>query len=109
MSLFSTLLVSLHRTLLYIAIKVSQFESETLHIPHAVCFFTKNAGPDHAFRQAFLFHIALLHAFFTIPMMDMVVGPRQSSLTRGLLRYGGLYLLLLSTFWATIVLNRHFA
>ena len=90
MSLFQTILSHLEAAIFYIAIIVSHLEAEILHIPPSLRFFTVGAEPDQLFRQAVLFLVAPLHAFVTLPLMD-VVGRRYNSqpTCRGLVQCGG--------------------
>jgi hypothetical protein len=107
MSLIQTFLSQLEEVMLYVAVTVSHFEAEILHIPPSLRFFTVGAEPDQLFRQAFLFLIAPFHAFVSIPLGDLI-GGRYDSQTRshGLLRYGGWYLQFLVTFWMAILIVR---
>ncbi|KAF2190369.1 hypothetical protein K469DRAFT_721215 [Zopfia rhizophila CBS 207.26] len=58
MSLVQTFLSQREAAMLYIAVMVSHFEAEILHIPPSLRFFTAGAEPDQLFRQAFLFLLA---------------------------------------------------
>ncbi|KAF2194527.1 hypothetical protein K469DRAFT_705996 [Zopfia rhizophila CBS 207.26] len=107
MSLVQTLLSQLEATLLYIAATVSHFEADILHIPPSLRFFTAGAEPDLHFRQAFLFVLAPLHAFVSMPLSDLLLGrcdPEPRS--HGLRRYGTWFLWYLVMFWvATLIVG----
>ena len=106
MSLVQMFLSQLEAAMLYIAVMVSHFETEILHIPPFLCFFTVGAEPDQLFRQAFLFLLAPFHAFVSIPLGDLVWGRYNSQPSHGLLRCGRWYLQLLVTFWVAILIVR---
>lgn len=101
MPLLQTLQTLLETALLHLAATVSHFEAETLHIPPSLRFFTADADPDHLFRQAFMFALAPVHAFFTLPLMEKVMGGRRSG--SWLWRCGGWYLQFLGMFGVAIV------
>jgi hypothetical protein len=107
MSLLQAFQSLLEAAMLYIAVTVSHFEADTLYIPPALPFFTVEAGPDELFKQAFMFALAPVHAFITIPLLAKVHG-RHASQPRsyGLLGCGSWYLQLLATFWVIILLVR---
>jgi hypothetical protein len=107
MSLLQTFQSPLEAAMLYIAVTVSRFKADTLHIPPALRFFTVGAGPDELFKQAFIFALAPVHTFITIPLLAKVHG-RHASQPRSysLLRCGSWYLQLLATFWVRILLVR---
>jgi hypothetical protein len=71
-------LSQLEAAMLYIAVMVSRFEAEILHIPPSLRFFTVGAEPDQLFRLSFLFLLAPFHAFVSIPLADLVWGRHDS-------------------------------
>ncbi|KAF1851145.1 uncharacterized protein K460DRAFT_262768, partial [Cucurbitaria berberidis CBS 394.84] len=99
MSLVETLQSQFEAALLHVAAIVSRFESEMLHIPPALRFFTVGAEPDHLFRQAFLFLLAPLHAFVTLPLTDLVCYNSRKLRRHGLVQCGEWYLWFFVTFW----------
>jgi len=107
MSLVQTFLLQLEAAMLYVAVTVSHFETEILHIPPSLCFFTEGAEPDRLFRQAVLFLVAPFHAFVSMPLLDSIAGKRDSQpRSHWLLRCGGWYLHYFIMFWVCILIVR---
>ncbi|KAH7395045.1 hypothetical protein DE146DRAFT_68443 [Phaeosphaeria sp. MPI-PUGE-AT-0046c] len=107
MSLIQSAISRYQEAIYQVAVSVSQFERETLHIPLACCFFTPTAGPDEQFDQGFMFVITPVWAFVIMPLLDWTFGNWPSLFgDRAPWRYVGTYLLLISTFWAVIVMCR---
>jgi hypothetical protein len=111
MSLLQMLFYQFQVALVNFVITASRFEAESLHVPRSMRFFTTGAGPNKLYAEAAFLFVALLHAFFTLPLMDLVHGYVYADYTpwswgRALLRCGKRYLLLSVTFWTIIVVVR---
>ncbi|KAF2794665.1 hypothetical protein K505DRAFT_360871 [Melanomma pulvis-pyrius CBS 109.77] len=107
MSLVQTFLSQLEAAILHVAVVMSHFEVEILHITPSLRFFTVGVEPDRLSKEAFLFLVAPFHAFVSIPLAEFVGGryePQPRS--HGLFQCVGWYLLLLVTFWVVILINR---
>jgi hypothetical protein len=95
----------MERAILDIATVMPRFESNVLHIPPSLRFFTAGADPDELFRQAFRFLLAPFHAFVSMPLLDLVLGRKDSQLgSRRLLCDGTWYVKFLVTFWVSVLI-----
>lgn len=99
-SLIHWFISSLETALLWIAAIMLHFKARFLHIPPSLRFFTVGTDRDQLFRQAFMFALAPLHAFVTVPLLDTFgCSHTAQSSKHWLLRYGRYHLLFLVTFW----------
>ncbi|KAL7780264.1 hypothetical protein CFE70_010286 [Pyrenophora teres f. teres 0-1] len=88
-----------------LALAVSRFEIETLHIPPSLCFFTVGAGYEKASMEGVMFFAALMNSFVTIPLLDWLLreyDPKPRP--RYLVKCVGWYSLFFVTFYVINVL-----
>ena len=100
MSLFELALASFQATMFQLAVMLARFEAETLRIPPLVRFFTAGAEAHELHLQGFMFVVAPLHAFFTMPLLEKLLGKRKpQSWSRHLVRCLVWYLIYFTMFW----------
>ncbi|EDU47731.1 hypothetical protein PtrSN002B_003501 [Pyrenophora tritici-repentis] len=90
-----------------LAVTVSRFEIDTLHIPPSLSFFTVNARDEKAFMEGVMFFAALMNSFVTIPLLDWL-GDRYypKPRPRYWIRSFGWYSLFFVTFYVINVTGR---
>jgi hypothetical protein len=100
MSLFEVALARFQATMYQLTVMLSFFEAGILRIPPLVRFFTAESEAHELHLQALMFIVAPLHAFFTMPLLEKLLGKRKlRSWNRHLVRCLGWYLIYFTTFW----------
>jgi hypothetical protein len=92
-----------------LAVMLARFEAETLRIPPLVRFFTAGAEAHELHLQGFMFVVAPLHAFFTMPLLERLLGKRKpQSCSCHLVRCLVWYLIYFTMFWTVgFVVSSH--
>jgi len=94
-------------TMYHLAVVLSRFEAETLCVPPLLRFFTAGAEPYELHLQAFMFIVAPLYAFFTMPLLEKLSGKREPISWCGHLRRClEWYFLYFTAFWTVIFIVR---
>lgn len=108
MSCFEVAVARFQLTMYHLAVVLSRFEAETLRVPPLLRFFTAGAEPYELHLQAFMFIVAPLHAFFTMPLLDKLSGKREPMSWCGHLRHClEWYFFYLTLFWTVIFIVRY--
>ena len=90
---------------LFLADKAARFEAHVLHVPRAVCFFTRGAPPEVHYNEFLMFSIALFDAVIMMPLFDRLThGYKHRGRFETLLLYGRGFLVILSMFWFIIMM-----
>lgn len=105
MELTHTLLSHLSTHILTIATHAADIESNLLHIPPYLRFFTTtpDADPGLYLKQATMFVAAPIHTFISIPLIALFLDGRQGMKRKyGMWACGHTLALLWGTFWVLV-------
>jgi hypothetical protein len=92
-------------TMFRLATTLSHLEA-TLRIPESLRYFTVRAVPADTYLEAFMFCVAALHGFITIPFLERVLGKGAQPWRYDVWRCVQWYISFLSAFWGAIVMVR---